>query len=213
MCGRYTLDTSMVDLCGWYDLLEWPRSDPLGLCQPRYNIAPTQQIAIVHDRTLRLVRWGLVPSWEPTPDRGPLRINARAESAAEKPSFRAALRERRCLVPFTGFYEWQGGQPYILRPDAAPAAMAGIWERWRRDDDVLDSCAILTVPAAGGVERLHDRMPVCLPKADWDRWLGDSRLDTRAVQWSIHPVSRRLNGAAHEGPELLAPLAEQLSLF
>src|SRR5438067_1776144 len=151
MCGRFTLQTPIPILNQLFDLADGPA------LQPRYNIAPTQTVAAVragagHQKELVLLRWGLIPSWADDPKIGNRLINARAETAAEKPSFRSAFRHRRCLVLADGFYEWQqiGGkkQPYLFRlRDGAPFAFAGLWEHWEKGGRALDSCTVLTTGA------------------------------------------------------------------
>jgi len=191
MCGRYSLTTPVE---GLRQLFEFPERPNL---QPRFNIAPTQEVAVVRsapspgaepgagagagegERHLALVRWGLIPSWAKDPTIGARMINARAETLAEKPAFRSAFKTRRCLVPADGFYEWQKRasgpkQPYrIARADGAPFAFAGLWERWRdrtagRD---LESCTIVTRDANAALRPIHDRMPVILAPDSYDLWL------------------------------------------
>lgn len=167
MCGRFTLRVPAAELVEIFRLLRRPD------VQPRYNIAPTQPVAVVRridrGRELSMLRWGLVPSWAKDPKIGARMINARAETVATKPAFRTALRRRRCLVPADGFYEWAksaGGtkQPhYITRRDGRPFAFAGLWESWDGPDgSSIESCTIVTTEANDLVGRIHDRMPVIL---------------------------------------------------
>ena len=176
MCGRFTL----AELPG--PLLEF-----LGLDvpppAPRYNIAPTQPVlAVVNDRhgggiALQALHWGLVPFWAKDKKMAARMINARSETAAEKPAFRAALRYRRCLVPASGFYEWKkegrGKAPHYFVPAVSgdPLVMAGLWEDWECNGEHLRSLAILTVGANVDVASVHDRMPVILPPESWAGWL------------------------------------------
>ncbi|NUP95079.1 MAG: SOS response-associated peptidase, partial [Planctomycetaceae bacterium] len=178
MCGRMTLTRPGDALRTLFDLDAPPDA------VPRFNIAPTQKIlVVVRDGAtapgLRVawMRWGLVPPWAKDPVKGPPLINARAETVAEKPSFRSAFKRRRCLVPASGFYEWraEGGrkQPYyIYAADGAPLAIAGLWEHWEGPEgDVVESCTLLTTEANDLVRPIHDRMPVFLPPAAFADWL------------------------------------------
>lgn len=148
---------------------------------PNYNVCPTVQIAVVTaGRKYRPMRWGFVPQWYDKPNGGPLLINARAETIAEKPSFRAAVRERRCLIACTGFYEWERTDPkqplpwFVTRTDGQPLVMAGIWQDWAKGDQHLTGCAVVTCAANAAMGRIHDRLPVILDPADWALWLGEA---------------------------------------
>lgn len=220
MCSRYNLTTppeAVRALFGLGDVPPFP---------PRYNIAPTQPVAIVrvglaHTREFALVRWGLMPGWAKDPSRLSLLINARAETAAEKPSFRGAMRHRRCLVPATGFYEWTGRpgakQPHHIRPrDGSLMAFAGLWENWLgADGSEIDTMAILTVAANATVATIHDRMPAILSPDQFAPWLdtiattaGEAATLLRPASdhlLTISPVDRRLGNSRNEGPELLRP--------
>ena len=169
-----------------------------------------------------VLRWGLIPAWAPEPRTGYSTINARAETVAEKPTYRQAFRRRRCLIPADGFYEWQsigkGKQPYGIAPaDGAPFALAGLWERWERDGQVLESCTILVTQANALLAPLHDRMPVILDPADEARWLDPALTDPAALRpllvpcpperLRLWPVSSAVNDPRHEGPDLIAPVA------
>jgi putative SOS response-associated peptidase YedK len=201
--------------------------------QPRYNVSPTQPIRVVRlaadrqHRELVSLRWGLVPFWSKGPDNRYSMINARAETVASKPAYRAAFAQRRCLIPADAFYEWQPGkegkQPYAIRPkDQAPFAMAGLWEHWQGDDgSVIDSCTILVTEANALLRPLHERMPVILDPADYGTWLGGERSDQEPDQamlqallkpvdpsgWEVYPISRAVNKPVNDSPELLEPLA------
>src|ERR671916_3384872 len=165
MCGRYTLSTPAGRLAEEF------RLDDAVEIPPSYNVAPTQQVATVLEeegRHLEMLRWGLVPSWADDPGIGARMINARSETAAEKPSFRSAFRERRCLIPADGFYEWKrengAKQPYYFHmQEGRPFAFAGLWESWNREGEIR-SCAILTTQANDVVGEIHERMPVILPR-------------------------------------------------
>ncbi len=225
MCGRFTLHAPAEALATLFDL---PEAPPLA---PRYNIAPTQPVGIVRpalDRTARewaLVMWGLVPSWSKDPAIGARMINARSETAAEKPSFRAAFKRRRCLIPADGFYEWQklakGKQPYYIGlQGGAPFAFAGLWETWHSPDGgELQSCTLLTTEPNELLEPIHNRMPVILAPQDYDEWLDHTSEDGRylasirhllrpfpADEMQAYPVSTYVNNARNEGPECVKPI-------
>jgi putative SOS response-associated peptidase YedK len=223
MCGRYALSTPAAVIAEHFELLDL---DELEL-PPRFNIAPTQTLPVVRlaaDGTRELVaaRWGLIPSWAKDPAIGNRLINARAESAADKPAFRSAFRRRRCLVPATGFYEWQRlekrKQPYqILMRDGGLFAMAGLWERWQCADSApLDTYTILTTAANPVVAPLHDRMPVILAPGDYDLWLGRTPASPQALSALLHPypatamtaypVSSLVNSPRNDGPACAEPL-------
>jgi putative SOS response-associated peptidase YedK len=179
MCGRFTLRAPASVIAEQFSLFELP---PL---QPRFNIAPTQPVPVVRanpqqvqtHREFVLLHWGLVPSWAKDRAIGSRMINARAETAAEKPAYRSALRRRRCMVVADGFYEWQTvgkhRQPmFIHLRDDRPMALAGLWESWEgADHTLLESCTILTTEANDLIRPIHDRMPVIVAPEDYQRWL------------------------------------------
>lgn len=228
MCGRYTLTQPAEVLAEAFDV-----SDYVEL-QPRYNIAPTQDVAVIgrnHEgrRTLGLMRWGLIPSWAKDPTIGNRMINARGESAAEKPAFRSSFKSRRCLVPADGFYEWkkQGSgskQPYYIRmKDHHPFAFAGLWSRWRpKATDGADagepilSCTLLTTSPNPLMAEIHDRMPVILHPEHYDFWLNPDNQDAEALNrllvpyepeaMEAYPISTMVNRPGNEGPRLIEPL-------
>ena len=221
MCGRYVLTATPEELqalMGYLDEEIFP---------PRYNIAPTQPAAIVRldhgARRFALVRWGLVPSWVKDPKAFALLINARSETAAEKPSFRAAMRYRRCLFPASGFYEWRRGpnkqkQPYWIRPkEGGLLAFAGLWETWSdRDGGEIDSGCILTTAANETIAPVHDRMPVVIAPAEFARWLEVRDNPPSAVADLLRPapddlleaipVGPRVNTARNDDPVLQEPV-------
>lgn len=225
MCGRFTLRTPAKDVAEMFDLA--PRQLELaGGWRARYNIAPSQDVAVVrcqakgHARQAAWLRWGLVPAWAADPAGGYRMINARAETAATKPSFREAFRHRRCLVPADGFYEWKRGakpkQPYYIRlQDERPFAFAGLWDAWHQGDSAIESCTILTTDANELVADLHDRMPVILDPERFDAWLDPAAEDPArlmrlltpypAERMTLYPVSTVVNSPRHEGPECIAP--------
>jgi putative SOS response-associated peptidase YedK len=207
MCGRYTLRTSAADLAEVFAVLnaiEWT---------PRFNIAPTQTVVAVRQngqRDFALLRWGLIPSWASDPKIGNRMINARADTVATKPSFRSAFKSRRCLIATDGFYEWQkkgdAKQPFFIhRKDDQPFAFAGIWERWKREGEGIESCAIITTDANDLMKPLHDRMPVIIPPEEYDRWLAEP--DTGLLQpyprddLEAYPVATIVNSPRNERPE------------
>jgi len=222
MCGRYALTATPEEvqaLFGYLDGEDFP---------PRYNIAPTQPVAIVRlDRNTRcfaLVRWGLVPSWVKDPKAFALLFNARAESASEKPAFRAAMRYRRCLFPASGFYEWRRGpgktkQPYWVRPlGGGLIAFAGLWETWSdRDGGEIDTACILTTDANAAIAPIHHRMPVVIAPEDYDRWLDVRGYSPEAVAdllrpapvdlFEAIPVGSRVNKAENDDPSIQEPVA------
>lgn len=223
MCGRFTLRTPPAVLIREFGLRE------LAQLPLRFNIAPTQSVLAVRmgapraaeapTREAAWLRWGLVPPWAEGPAGKPL-INARSETAATLRSFRAAFRERRCLIPADGFYEWQATgrakQPFFIhRPDDAPLAFAGLWERWQGDGQILESCTILTTQANATLRPLHDRMPVILSAPQRERWL-DPAADPAELQSLLRPsaddlltryeVGRTVNHAGADTPACVQPL-------
>jgi putative SOS response-associated peptidase YedK len=221
MCGRFTRTATLEELQKLFGFEERPN---LG---PRTNIAPTQNIGIVRLEDdgkphWREARWGLVPSWAKDDSIGAKMINARGETASEKPAFRAAFARRRCLIPADGFYEWKteegGKQPYrVTLDDGRPFAFAGLWEVWRQPgtERRLESCSIITTDAAPAIAEIHDRMPVILEGAAFDSWL-DSETRPAALQALLRPyagelraykVSKAVNKVANDSLELLEPLA------
>ncbi len=191
---------------------------------PRYNICPTQSVGVVTSdgkgRRYRPMRWGFLPHWYKTPTDGPLLINARAETIAEKPAFRAACRERRCLVPATGFYEWtkdpEGNRlPWYFTPaDGAALVFAGIWQVWEKGESPLITVAVVTCAASDWMAETHHREPVSLAPEDWAKWLGEegkgaaplmrAAPEGRYARWR---VDRAVNSNRATGPELIEPLA------
>ena len=225
MCTRYNL-TSPVEAVRGYFRLSGGEPFP-----PRYNIAPTQPVAIVRldqtgARELALVRWGLIPSWTKDPGAFKTLVNARSETAAEKPSFRGAMRHRRCLVPANGYYEWTGKpgakQPHLIhRRDGGLIAFAGLWESWLgADGSEIDTMAILTVTANSALASIHDRMPVILEPEDFDTWLDVRGFRAEMAAEMLRPaaedmlehitVDPRINNSRNEGPDLLRPFSERL---
>jgi putative SOS response-associated peptidase YedK len=222
VCGRYTLKTPVERLS---EKFQFPEVIPL---KPRYNISPSQTVAVVRllpddtERKLAMLRWGLIPAWAKDPAKARQPINAKSETVAELPTFRVAFRQRRCLIPADGFYEWkqEGGrkQPvYICMKDRKPFAFAGLWERWVGEEDkFIESCTILTTEPNDLLEPIHNRMPVILDPNDYELWLDpDVQEVTRLKpllrpyapeQMTYFPVNLRVNNPKHDDPLCLEPL-------
>jgi putative SOS response-associated peptidase YedK len=220
MCGRFTLAASPRALQELFPLFD------LADLEPRYNVAPTQPVLAVRagadgQPELARLRWGLVPGWADDPSIGNRLINARAETAAEKPAFRTAFRRRRCLVLADGFYEWQKldgrKQPYYFRMrQGEPFAFAGLWERWEKGGEPLETCTLLTTDANEVVRPVHDRMPVILPRTAFGEWLDGSVQAVPELQAILrpypgaemvgYPISARVNNPRNEGAMCVAPL-------
>jgi putative SOS response-associated peptidase YedK len=220
VCGRFALGVPRKRLAEEFGLAEVPEAPD------RYNIAPGQLVEAVAEasggrREMRLLTWGLVPSWSRQGPAGRGFVNARIETAAEKPAFRAAMRYRRCLIPASGFYEWQarpgGRQPwFFVRKDGRVAALAGLWERYEGPGgEIVESCAILTTAADETVATVHERMPAAIEPADFGAWLDASMRDgVRAASifrrrelsvWAGYPVGLGVNRVGVDGPDLVQP--------
>jgi len=220
MCGRYTVRSIQ------------PVSELFGIAlppefRPRFNIAPTQDVPVVRSseggRRVDLLHWGLVPRWAEDPSIGNRMINARAETAAEKPAFRDAMKRRRCLVPADAFYEWKvvpgekRKQPHLIRMKGdRPFAIGGLWEHWGRDGNDLDSFTILTTTPNELVSGIHDRMPVIVAREDFDRWLDpalpadgvkDLLRSYAASEMQASPVGTRVNNPRLDDPGCAEPPA------
>lgn len=222
MCGRYALITNPEAIRALFRYPERPNFPP------RYNIAPTQPIPVVRlfegQRQFALVRWGLIPRWVKDPRQFSLLFNARGESVLERPAFQAAMRYRRCLVPFDGFYEWKHSgrqrQPYYIHArDGGPLAFAGLWESWMGPNgEEMETAAIITTAANSQLAPLHGRMPVILPPEAFDLWLDHGNVDAETAATliaparedllEVHPVSDAVNRAENDKPELIEPVAE-----
>lgn len=220
MCGRMIMTHPTDAMAQLFDAA--PANDlPV---DPDYNICPTQTVGAVTStdgtRHYRPMRWGFVPHWYKTPTDGPLLINARSETIAEKPAFSAACRERRCLIPATGFYEWTKDVEdkrlpwYFTTSDGAPLIFAGVFQDWVREDQHLTTCAIVTCAASPWMAETHHREPVSLAPEDWGKWLGEEGKgaallmkpapDGRYRRWRVDP---RVNSNRAEGADLIEPLA------
>ena len=220
MCGRYTLIADIGDLAQRF---EFDGTD--FTYDPGYNIAPTESVLTVRNidrREAAFMRWGLVPFWAKDPKIGARMINARAETMAEKPAFRDALKKRRCLVLADGYYEWQktptGKRPFrIIMKSGEPFAMAGLWETWKDPQGkVVPSCTIITTSANDFLAPIHNRMPVILPRESEELWL-DTRLKDATVlapmfgpgpdnTLDAYEVSPIVNSSTNDNPEVIARL-------
>lgn len=218
MCGRYRLSRRKQIVEEYFDASDWQHD-----WNPRYNIAPTQPVPVIRQnpkepvRKLSLMRWGLVPSWAKDPSVGASMINARAETAHERPAFRDALKYRRCLIPADGFYEWvrRAGakQPYCFEVNGGELfAFAGLWEGWKDSSgNWLKTCSILTTTPNAVTSAVHDRMPVILAGSDYDLWLDPGMQNVAAISDLLKPydarlmrsfpVSNRINHVANDDQE------------
>jgi len=215
MCGRYLIISNPDEfrrLFGYPDQPNFP---------PRYNVAPTQPVPIVRmqegQRRFALVRWGLMPPWVKDPKAFTLLINARGESAHEKPSFRNAMKRRRCLIPADGFYEWKGRQPYVVRrKDGRPLAFAGVWETWiGPNGEEMETAAIVTVEASALLQQVHHRMPVMLSEESYAAWLDCDNVRAEEALAAVrvlpddalqtYPVSPAINRVVNDTPDVIAP--------
>ena len=191
---------------------------------PNFNVCPTTQVHTVRSedgrRQLAPMRWGFIPHWYESPAGGPLLINARAETIADKPAFKAACRARRCLIPASGFYEWTkdqagGRDPWYLKArDGAPLAFAGIWQDWEMNGDRHRTCAIVTTAANKSISAIHHRMPVILSTENWPLWLGEQGKGAALLMQAapeelltFHRVDRAVNSNRATGADLIAPIS------
>ncbi len=222
MCGRYTRKENFARLAKELGLQNFPSLDP------DYNIAPSQMVACIRTNpSTQLVeylplKWGLVPSWAKDPKIGYNMINARAETVAEKPSFRKAFARQRCLVLADGFYEWKregkAKQPYYIHfQDNRPFAFAGLWERWGKgESETLETCAMITTGPNALMKPIHDRMPVILDSQSYRLWLDSTTQDSRVLssllvpcpdeEMESYPVSTQVNNPRNNSPRCLEPL-------
>jgi putative SOS response-associated peptidase YedK len=221
MCGRYALTLPPEAVRAYFGYVGQPNFPP------RYNIAPTQPVPVVLQendaRHFRLMRWGFLPSWVKDPKEFPLVINIRSETAAEKPSFRNALKRRRCLMPADGFYEWRGKgkerEAYLAaRKDRGLFAFAALWETWiSKDGSEIDTVAMVNGDANGVMSAIHHRSPVILEPADWPVWL-DPANESEGIAAMLRPppedayelirISDLVNKVANDGPQVQVPMGE-----
>jgi len=244
MCGRYAASRDAVEIADYFAAEQIPMD--AGGREPRvpnFNITPTSEVFIVLEdadavRQVDIARWGLIPSWSKDARRASRMINARSESVAEKPAYRAAFRRRRCLIPADGYFEWQVPQAnvpgatapkqpfFIHRADGAPLAFAGLYEDWHSPDGPVRSCTILTQDARGQLARVHDRMPVLVAAADWQAWLEHQEQDPSVLSSlvdrlrndavldgiSAYPISTRVNKPANNDATLLDPIGPAMDV-
>ena len=224
MCGRMAVTLppdAMAQVFGAAPANDLPQ-------MPNFNVCPTTNVHIVTSqegaRRLGAMRWGLIPAWYKKPNDGPLLINARAETLAQKPAFRDAARARRGIVVASGFYEWtkdaEGARDpwYITRSDGAPLAFAAVWQDWTQEGGSrLSTCAVVTTAANRGMSAIHHRMPVIVGQRDWPLWLGEAGHGAATLmqpsaegtlQW--HRVSRAVNSNRATGPELIEPFEDDV---
>jgi putative SOS response-associated peptidase YedK len=224
MCGRFVLMTPGSSLAAHFRLAEEPS------LEARYNIAPTQIVAVVAASEpgarpeLKMVRWGLVPFWAKDTSIGARLINARSETAAEKPAFRTPFKNRRCLIPADGFYEWKktdgSKQPYFVGlANRQVFAFAGLRDRWESPaGEVIESCTILTTDANALLLPIHDRMPVILRSADYEEWLDPGVKKSELLkpmlkpypteEMIVYPVGGKVNRSTYEAPDCIEPVEE-----
>lgn len=225
MCGRYTLSSPIEVVADLFSVD--PGNAPQSLV-PRFNVAPTQSVPVVRvsrpgaPRTLEMLRWGLIPSWAKEAEIGNRMINARSETAAEKPAYKSSFRKKRCLIAADGFYEWKPEgklkQPFLIhQASGKPFGIAGLWSSWRDPQgEALETFTILTTSPNSVLSPIHDRMPVILDPADYDLWLDPKVEDVERLQalmapapvegWEAVPVSRAVNNPANDSPACLAPV-------
>jgi putative SOS response-associated peptidase YedK len=222
MCGRFYLDVYKDELSAFFGLNGAPD------IKPRYNIAPSQEIlAIVATdtgRAARLFRWGLIPFWAKDEKIGYHTINARVETVAAKPAFRAAFKSRRCLIPASGFYEWKtelsGKQPYCIRPKNAPLfALAGLYEHWEKAQQgcIIDSCSIIVGEATESIAQIHDRMPLTLNQDEFETWLDPDQhnlsllkklmVTSKKPLLKYYPVTKKVGHPSYDQADAIQPIA------
>lgn len=244
MCGRYAASRDAVEIADYFGAEQIPM-DAGGRAPrvPNYNVTPTSEVFIVLEdadavRQVDIARWGLIPSWSKDAHRASRMINARSESVADKPAYRAAFRRRRCLVPADGYFEWQAPnvnapgasrakQPFFIHNvDGSPLAFAGLYEDWDGPDGPVRSCTILTQDAQGQLARIHDRMPVLVAAADWQAWLEPKehdpsvlaplvdrlRHDSTVDELQAYPISTRVNKPTNNDATLVDPIGPAMNM-
>ncbi len=223
MCGRFTLTAPYDVIYNYFGISD---QTPQPVFKPRYNIAPSQDIAVVMKlpdqplRQLAIMHWGLIPHWAKDKKIGYKMINAKAETLAEKPSYRIAYKKRRCLIPADGYYEWKqlkdSKQPYYIQYHHHDLfAFAGLWEHWQGDQEEVYSCTIITTDANETVKPIHNRMPAVIEPDDYDIWLDPENHETHDLQdllkphdgdFKLYPVSTRVNRPANDDAECIERL-------
>jgi len=223
VCGRYNLITDTKALVDFFEI-DQVLVEAKGL-RPRYNIAPGQSVPIIRNagqgNELLLARWGLIPHWSREPSTKYSTINARAETVAEKPSYRDAFKRKRCLIPANGFYEWRrdGDRKtphHIHAPDNGLLAFAGVWDHWDKQGEGFDSCSIIVTTASRIMQPIHERMPVILNPAQYSTWLNPAHYNRAQLESMLVPyagsletcrISRFVNSPANDGPECVEPVS------
>jgi putative SOS response-associated peptidase YedK len=223
VCGRYNLITDAEALVDFFQI-DQVLVEAKGL-RPRYNIAPGQSVPIIRNagqgNELLLARWGLIPHWSREPSTKYSTINARAETVAEKPSYRDAFKRKRCLIPANGFYEWRrdGDKKtphHIHAPDNGLLAFAGVWDHWDKQGEGFDSCSIIVTTASRIMQPIHERMPVILNPAQYSTWLNPAHYNRAQLESMLVPyagsletcrISRFVNSPANDGPECVEPVS------
>lgn len=221
MCGRYTLRSPRARLEETFELQvpEW--------VTPRFNIAPSQAIAVIRERQGQrewaALRWGLIPFWSKQDNPRYATVNARAETVAEKPAYRKPFRSQRCLIPADGFYEWKAAgkakQPFFIHlKDDTPFAFAGLWDRWQHGEQAIESATLIVTDANAAMAPVHERMPVILPAEHWRLWLDQDHFDAQKLQALLKPyagkdldlyaVNRTVNSPSNDSPDCIAPATE-----
>ena len=225
MCGRFVGFRRMEELQAYF-----PIDRAMCTATENFNVAPSQEVLVIfqqnNENILNKLHWGLVPFWAKDTKIGTRLINARAETVAEKPSFRHAFKNRRCLIPADGFYEWNGAkgnkQPvFITRPEGEPFAFAGLWENWRKEkdsDNVYQSCTIITTAASAALKEVHHRMPAVLNPEIYDTWLDGANHDIKQLQailkdnirrrFVYRPVSKQVNSVGNNKRSNIVPLTQ-----
>lgn len=217
VCGRFVINMPTDLMAQVFDAVSFNDLPVV----PNFNVCPTTNVHVVKSdesgRKLGAMRWGFLPQWYKSPSDGPLLINARAETIAEKPAFKTACRERRCIIPISGFYEWMRDGKlrlpwYIQRADRDVMALAGIWQDW--GEDATPTCAMVTTQATGKMSDIHHRIPIILEQKDWGKWLGEdgkgaALLMNEAADGMLdfHRVDTEVNSNRASGAHLIDPIA------
>ena len=219
MCGRFAITIPSDAMSQLFDAQPVNNLPDL----PNFNVCPTNSIHVVTNnglgRKLESLRWGFVPNWYRTVNAGPLLINARSETIAQKPAFANASRERRCLIPCSGFYEWskdlEGNKTpwFIKRNDDAPLVFGGVWQEWGYEGEIIKTCAIVTTASNSKLSSIHHRLPLVLERYNWGFWLGEEGHGASALMrptadetLKAYRVSKNINSNRASGPDLISPL-------